>query len=685
MSPSQKVIEIIAEKGTGTPFASSTSMKQKKEKHARTGTTLLHAIDSIELSVSTPPHEITHVQNSKSFGSGSFTKMRLFRLKRPHNLHHSTSRRNARTESGDQNVVITTPKVKRKSLSVDIPTGKFILYRDTVPQIVTAGSSLSDDTVTPIHTNATSKHAEIAIVAKIEEPPQETFFLMTDFAKNNWMETVTSHSTESLSLGFISIMAATVVIHPILFVAGAATAVWAVGVVHAVEKGYDFFSDGQFKNMFWADSEVEQFQLEDSEEKDNCVEAKPDNRNLALPTPPSPPLKGIATLDISSPIQFQPSSPLMSPLAQTSKRHVTSFDTAISSHFPQLETDVVSAEFPGLNALEFFHVFFSDDAPYSYKEFQQTMGDVDIEFGKWMKSDAKPCSFHPNVNTSQYKTDFPTCSQKERVLEFKTLTKSYFGPAYATAKKTQRVAKFSTRLVIMESMTQLFDIPYSDRFFVLERWVIESVKHDGHSNPSMLYTTKLSVSVQVFMLKPCNWEKQIRSKTLSTMENLVASWTENATQALDLTLKRKLERMRVHYTKIQDTRSIFSFQSKDSRMYNSKNPVSPVAKTKGKRQPKSPGKTEQALLKIHEKNLKLLEQKIASGDLEWCSIETTHCMSAGEGRAFAKVLNPNGSIDSGLDAGNQGSDRPKEIFIKRKSVKPKKRAGINISLRKKKP
>ena len=55
-------------------------------------------------------------------------------------------------------------------------------------------------------------------------------------------------------------MAATVVIHPILFVTGAATAVWAVGVVHAVEKGYEFFGDGQFKNMFWADSEVEQFE-----------------------------------------------------------------------------------------------------------------------------------------------------------------------------------------------------------------------------------------------------------------------------------------------------------------------------------------------------------------------------------------------------------------------------------------
>eukprot|EP00553_Chaetoceros_curvisetus_P000962 CAMPEP_0204630236 /NCGR_PEP_ID=MMETSP0717-20131115/19937_1 /ASSEMBLY_ACC=CAM_ASM_000666 /TAXON_ID=230516 /ORGANISM="Chaetoceros curvisetus" /LENGTH=36 /DNA_ID= /DNA_START= /DNA_END= /DNA_ORIENTATION= len=36
-------------------------------------------------------------------------------------------------------------------------------------------------------------------------------------------------------------MAATVVIHPIIFVTGAATAVWAVGVVHALDKGYDFF------------------------------------------------------------------------------------------------------------------------------------------------------------------------------------------------------------------------------------------------------------------------------------------------------------------------------------------------------------------------------------------------------------------------------------------------------------
>eukprot|EP00979_Chaetoceros_neogracilis_P007064 scaffold1472_cov245-Chaetoceros_neogracile.AAC.7 len=641
---------------------------EQKEKDSRTGTTLLHATESIELSVSTPPHEKTQIPKRRTSLTKSFVKMRLFRMKFQSLQHAKDAKKNASNENhpADHQNVVITPKSKRSALKIDTSRDQV----GAMPQVMPLGSSYSDDTVTPCHTNVSSNIADHSIAAMMEEPPQETYFLMTDFAKINWMETVTSHSTESLSLGFISVMAAAVVIHPILFVTGAATAVWAVGVVHAVEKGYEFFSDGQFKNMFWADSEVEQFQSGEEDESDNHGIS---DMNQSTPIDISSPSKDSNRFNSLSPLPIL-TSPLMTPLAHIHKRHVTSLDAAIVSHFPQLDTDVVSAEFPGLNALEFFHVFFSDDAPYSYKEFQHTTGDVDIQYGKWKKSNANPCSFHPNVKAAQCKSHFPTCSRNERVLRFKTLAKSYFGPAYASAKKTQQVTKFSTRLVIMESKTELFDIPYSDRFFILERWVIESTKHDKKSNPSMLYTTKLSVSVQVFMLKSCNWERQIRSKTLSTMTSLVTSWSEKATQALDLTLKRKLERMRVQHD-MQDTRSLYSYRSKESRIQKAKHAISPVSTKKGKL-PISPGKAEQALMKIHQRQLKLLEKKIASGDLEWCSIEMKHCMSAGEGRAFAKVLNPGGVIGSIVDEEDQDSDRPLEISIRRKSMKPKKMGGM---------
>jgi hypothetical protein len=510
---------------------------------------------------------------------------------------------------------------------------------------------------------------------------------MTDFAKHNWVETIMSNSstTESLSsLGFLSIMAATVVIHPMLFVTGAATAVWAVGVVHAVEKGYEFFTDGQFQNMFWADAGEEATAAVDSRggEDDDAENAHEENSRSSLTSNRphhhlqpqkqrhSSPTMTRSTDDSilsSSPfLALPPSPPLpVTPHHSSQYRHPTPQDPSILAHFPPLENQLVTAEFPGLNALEFFHVFFSDHAPYSWKEFQQSMGDVDIDFGTWNKLEQPPNlsnTFHPYVQMDTL-SDYPlpSCSRKERICTFKTLTKSYFGPAYASARKIQRVSKFSTRLVILENKTELFDIPFSDRFFVLERWIIESTKHDANFHPShdtaMKYTTRLSVSVQVFMRKPCNWEKQIRSKTLSTMTDLVTTWSEKATQALDLTLRRKLERMRVRY-ETHNGKSLYSFQSQTTHQdaNNLKSPsdgsvssrtVSSLSFLSNNRMTKSrgasmkkkmPETSEQELMRMHQKQLKLLEEKIASGDLEWCSIETKHCLSAGKGLAFARVL-----------------------------------------------
>ena len=309
--------------------------------------------------------------------------------------------------------------------------------------------------------------------------------------------------------------------------------------------------------------------------------------------------------------------------------------------------------FPGLNALEFFEVYFADDAPYSFKEFQSTKGDIDIEYGKWKRraggsssngndsncsQDVNIHSFHPAASQQQTPSPtFPTSSRKERVLNFKTLTKSYFGPAYATARKTQRVSKFSTRLVIIESKTELFDIPFSDRFFVVERWVIEADKNSS-SLKGCIYTAKLSVSVQVFMVKSCNWEKQIQSKTLSTMKELLESWTNMATQALGLAIQKKLERRKV---KQRDDASLKSYRSDKGEVKqgqietmesSDKGSASTPMNVTSPRQEKA--------FQMHQEKLKVIEQQFSTGDLEWCDIEMRHCEQAGAKWAFAEVLYP---------------------------------------------
>lgn len=351
-------------------------MVKRKEKHAKTGTTLLHASDSIEISVSSPPLEQSQDLKRRNSLNNSFAKMRLFRLKRSQSLYHSKDAKKNESDEypAHQNVVIT-PKARRSSLKNNTLGHEGA----AMPQVVPVGSSYSDDTVipchtapcqtTPCHTSDSSSRSEHSIVA-IEEPPAwETYFQMTDFAKINWMETVTLHSTESLSLGFISVMAAAVVIHPILFVTGAATAVWAVGVVHAVEKGYEFFSDGQFKNMFWADSEVEEFQLEDGDEKEDLG-----TEIIPMPIVSSP--INSKNSNRGNPLSPLPllSSPLLSPVVKTSKKHWNSLDAVIVSNFPQLETDVVSAEFPGLNALNSFIYFFRTMPRIRTKTFNKQWG-----------------------------------------------------------------------------------------------------------------------------------------------------------------------------------------------------------------------------------------------------------------------------------------------------------------------
>ena len=346
---------------------------------------------------------------------------------------------------------------------------------------------------------------------------------------------------------------------------------------------YQFFSDVSFGDLFWSDSESdESIQITDDkttpQSSSTCTPPRTNTsstntadekvlQELHINTLPNHPIPDELLLtpkhDKSSPTSLLQSSP-------PNKKHLTYMDDVIQHHFPTLENSVVdNVKFPGLNALEFFEVYFADGAPYSFKEFQSTMGDIDIEYSKWKRrpGGSHDCdcgtvhSFHPNA-CHQYQSPsptFPNSSRKERVLNFKTLTKSYFGPAYATARKTQRVSKFSTRLVIIESKTELFDIPFSDRFFVVERWVIEADKDSSSSlRKGCIYTAKLSVSVQVFMLKSCNWEKQIQSKTLSTLEELLESWTTKATQALGLAIKKKLERRKL---KQRDDTSLTSYRS----------------------------------------------------------------------------------------------------------------------------
>lgn len=599
-------------------------------------THLLTSTESVEVTITSPPppaaaasSEHSAQRKYKKSESSSFRSMKMFRR--------------IRGEPRDKDELQTSEFVE--SISITPKLTQMTLTHEEDTTSITNQHSLDE-------TNSISRSSSIdQTITSSSFFSSETFFKKTDFEISTWSETI--QSTESLSLGFISIMAATVVIHPILFVTGAATAVWAVGMVHAVEKGYKFFSENQIHNMFWDDPE------EPILTQNLCT------RSTITDTPPRDEKKHFPANneDVHSTTNYIGAiTPVRTPTKHSiqGRSHVKVMDDAIQNHFPSLEHTVVSdIEFPGLNALEFFSVFLADDAPYSFKEFQQTRGDVDVVYGNWDRIRKDSVSFLPEARLQEVSTKLPTSSQRERVCTFKTLTNSYFGPAYANAKKTQRVCKFSTRLVIIESKTELSAIPYADRFYVVERWVVEAVKHDPSS--PMIYTSTLSVSVEVIVLRDCTWERQIKSKTISTMTSMIVKWVESATKALDLTIQRKLERMRCFTDK-----SMISYISDNIGPTQ----ITPLDHSSVTSQVNFPRQSEQILMDMHQRQLKLLEEKIMTGDLEWCSIETKHSEEAGADQAFAEVINPMGNA---LHFSPEEDDCPLEIAIRPARKKKSKR------------
>jgi hypothetical protein len=174
---------------------------------------------------------------------------------------------------------------------------------------------------------------------------------------------------------------------------------------------------------------------------------------------------------------------------------------------------IVEEEFSSLHAKDFFHVFFGDDAPFSFMDFQRQGGDLDIEYSKWGES-------------------------KKRLIRFKTPTRTpFFGPSHAQATKTQVLTVYSKSCVVMESTTSLEDIPYCDRFVVREQWVFTST-------PEKICS--LCVTAQPVFSQSCPFESQISSKSTATLREVLSSWTNVAKKALIVTERKRRKEHEPH-------------------------------------------------------------------------------------------------------------------------------------------
>jgi hypothetical protein len=336
--------------------------------------------------------------------------------------------------------------------------------------------------------------------------------LSSDFDPSNWLKTM-----DATSWGIAAVALATAITHPLLFVAGAITCFTSVKAAGA---GYEYFVDSSVAKWCcgWKPCEST---CEKDFTNDDFTTASSTRSSAHHPDP-------------EVPVALAPSI-LLSPLSPDGSGVFP--DDWVNSYYPKLETKVIEGEsFVGLNALEFDRIFFADSAPYHFKEFQKKRGDQDIHYGKWENIDTTGgISLHPSA--VERPLDRKPHSFRERVISFKAKTNSFFGPPYATTKKRQRMLIVSKRLAVLESKTSLEDIPFCDRFFVMERWVVEADKDE-------LYTAHLSTSMQTIFTNSCPFESQIRSKSGSTIWEVGHTWCKMAQQALLLAEQAKLDRLR---------------------------------------------------------------------------------------------------------------------------------------------
>lgn len=383
------------------------------------------------------------------------------------------------------------------------------------------------------------------------------YFEPVDLDSRNWVKAI---NIDGPTFGFAMVALATALMHPFLFVAGALTA---FGTVKAVGAGYEYCSndrttchwDQHLMGICIRDLPAESDYTEKPKEVADSGAVDPDSVIVA---PAAKALcetaaqSAVTVIASSQAIQKKntqelepnqdggkvPSQPKKQQVPEAAKQPVTL--GLLHKTYPQLDNSIVKdVSFPGLNAIEFFRVFFDDDAPYNFRELQIKRGDVDIVYGKWKEVDpSKRLSLHHDETKDSlplHKLRYKSFQGRE--LTFKAKTNNFIGPLYACTRKTQHILLSHKKLVVMESRTDLSEIPFCDRFYVLERWIISADKVNGK------YVSTLSATSEVVFTKSCQFASQIKSKSASTIQDLVKCWCTMAKEALKLTEQSKKERL----------------------------------------------------------------------------------------------------------------------------------------------
>lgn len=474
----------------------------------------------------------------------------------------------------------------RDGVAVDLPATAASVVEaaspasDCLVQWIAPDGDNGDETSKALYTlpplpgldNHDSSHSNSSYDDDCSSVGSVAYFEPSDFDSSTWKRVVNDAST----VGLVVVALATAITHPFLFLAGAVTALGTATAAHH-HRGYgggcagpataegSSSSSSSWRSWFCFDSPVPVGgeNAEDTEPDPTKSDAEkaepPDNAKVGQETSDDATAecsKSAGTDEAEGAAAEAPteaSAALKPPdeapageVPSKPKKKLSKEDQPawLEQHYPPLKNTVVKdgGALVGLNVLDFFHVFFDDDAPYNFNAFQTKRGDIDIKYGSWeprppVGSISMFAPSSPEAVKKNFPPDMAFRSLQMRTLNFKAKTNAFFGPPFATTTKTQRFLIVNKRLGILESKTVLSEILYSDRFHVTERWIVTAEKVDNR------YTTHVNASCEAIFSQSCPFEHQINVKSTSTIAEMAHSWCAMASEAIKLTEQNKLDRL----------------------------------------------------------------------------------------------------------------------------------------------
>ena len=263
------------------------------------------------------------------------------------------------------------------------------------------------------------------------------------------------------------------------------------------------------------------------------------------------------TSDLSVPLIINPS-------IKNQKTFEEDFDPArwVADKFPTLPIIALeNVEFRGLNAHEFFDVFFADDAPFGFPAFHILRRDKEVQYSPWNATTNKD---NPESNNIEFHSSINT---KERAVQYHAKTNSFLGPAYAPTKKIQRAYFVSKTMLVIEINMTLHDIPFSKHFHLVERWVVDGTRcgfgrmgsfrkkkrnqqrlnHNnggGSTKASSAHCVYLTVSSEVYFTQECAFENAVRKESTKQVCEISKCWNAMAQAGLKRTEETRSKRLR---------------------------------------------------------------------------------------------------------------------------------------------